>query len=46
MKYFLRQFIIYILLVSAFLFININSVKDDLRGKEVTSTVKFVYEAF
>lgn len=46
MKYFLKQIIIYTLLVSGFLFIYIDSAIDDLSGKEVESTVKFVYEAF
>jgi len=45
-KYFFRQFIIYFLLAVGFLFVNIDNAVDDLSGKEVKSTVKFVYEAF
>jgi hypothetical protein len=46
MRYFIRQFIIYLLLVGGFVFIVFDKTIDDLNGKEVKSTVKFVYEAF
>lgn len=46
MKYFFKTFIIYFLLIVGLLFINIDKNIDDLSGKDVESTVEFVYEAF
>lgn len=46
MKYFFRNFIIYLLLIIGFSFILIDGNIDDLSGKDVESTVEFVYEAF
>jgi hypothetical protein len=45
-RYFLKQFIIYFLLISWFLFININNAVTGMSGQEVKSKVTFVYEAF
>jgi len=45
-RYFLRQFIIYTLLFSGLLFIQLNKAFNNLNGEEPKSTVKFVYEAF
>jgi len=45
-KYFIRQFIIYFLLLSWFLFSEIKNISDEFAGKKVETTVKFVYEAF
>ena len=45
-KYFIKQFVIYFLLIIWFLFVQIDNTVDKLSGSEVTSTVKFVYEAF
>ena len=46
MKYFLRTFIIYILLIIGFSFFLIDRNIEDLSGQDVESNVKFVYEAF
>jgi hypothetical protein len=46
MKYFIRQFIIYLLVVGGFTFIIFDKTIDSMNGKEMKSTVKFVYEAF
>ena len=46
MKYFFRNFLIYLLLTIGFLFILIDKNVEDLSGQDVESTVKFVYEAF
>jgi lipopolysaccharide export LptBFGC system permease protein LptF len=46
MKYFLKTFFIYLLLISGFLFINLDKNISDLSGQESISTVEFVYEAF
>ena len=46
MKYFFRNFLIYLLLIVGFSFIIIDENIDDLSGQEVESTVEFVYEAF
>jgi hypothetical protein len=45
-KYFFKQFIIYFLLISWFIFINLNSTVEGISGDEVESKVTFVYEAF
>lgn len=44
--YFVKQFIVYFLLTIWFLFTTINNSVHDFSGKNVSSTVKFVYEAF
>lgn len=46
MQYFLKSFLIYLLLISGFLFIVVDRNVNDLSGQEVESTVQFVYEAF
>lgn len=46
MSYFIRTFIIYFILIIGLLFIHIDKNIDDLSGKDVESTVEFVYEAF
>jgi len=46
MQYFFRNFVIYLLLIIGFSFILIDGNIDDLSGKDVESTVEFVYEAF
>lgn len=46
MRYFLKTFLIYLLLISGFLFINLDKNISDLSGQESKSTVEFVYEAF
>ena len=46
MGYFFRNFIIYLLLIVGFSFILIDANINDLSGKDVESTVEFVYEAF
>ncbi len=46
MQYFFKSFLIYLLLISGFLFIVIDRNVNDLSGQEVESTVQFVYEAF
>ena len=44
MRYFLKQFIIYFILISGYYFFELDSA---LNGKaEIKSSVKFVYEAF
>lgn len=46
MPYFLKIFFLYFLLLCGFLFIIVDRNIDDLSGKDVESTVEFVYEAF
>ena len=46
MKYFLKSFLIYLLLIIGFLYIVVDKNVNDLSGQEVESTVNFVYEAF
>ena len=46
MKYFLKTFLIYFLLISGLLFISFDKNISDLSGQESKSTVEFVYEAF
>ena len=45
-KYFLRQFVIYLLLISWYIYANIDNDVKQLCGNKAESTVKFVYEAF
>lgn len=45
-KYFLQQFLIYLLLLGWYYYINIDNDIKQLYGKKIESTVKFVYEAF
>lgn len=46
MKYFLKTFLIYLLLIVGFSFILIDKNIDDLSGDDVEAAVEFVYEAF
>lgn len=46
MKYFLKSFLIYLLLIIGFLYIVVDKNVNDLSEQEVESTVNFVYEAF
>ena len=46
MQYFLKSFLVYLLLITGFLFIVLDRNINDLSGQEVESTVQFVYEAF
>ncbi len=46
MKYFFKSFLIYLLLITGFLYIVVDKNVNDLSGQEVESTVNFVYEAF
>ena len=46
MKYFFRNFLIYLLLTVGFVFILIGIDVEDLSGPDVESAVEFVYEAF
>ena len=45
-RYFLRQFVIYLLLVIWYLYVNVDNDVKQLSGNVIQSTVKFVYEAF
>jgi lipopolysaccharide export LptBFGC system permease protein LptF len=45
-RYFLRTFFIYLLLILGFSFFFIDRNIEDLSGQDVESNVKFVYEAF
>lgn len=46
MRYFLKNLLIYLLLIIGFSFFIIDRNIDDLSGQDVESTVEFVYEAF
>ncbi|QKF67014.1 hypothetical protein AVENP_1460 [Arcobacter venerupis] len=46
MKYFFRNFFIYLLLIIGFSFFIIDKNIEDLSGQDPESTVEFVYEAF
>ena len=42
----MQYFLVYLLLITGFLFIVVDRNINDLSGQEVESTVQFVYEAF
>ncbi|QKJ27147.1 hypothetical protein [Aliarcobacter cibarius] len=46
MKYFLKYFFVYLLLIIGFAFILIEKNISDLNGKDTDSEVEFVYEEF
>jgi len=46
LKYFLKFFFIYLVLIVGFIYILINENINDLSGNDVDSTVEFVYEEF